>query len=113
MAHDNGNSTTERHVRDLNVRMLGVLGAVSVLVTYLIVVATQAWFNYEFQREYEKKAYNAPNSWLQSIENEARFNLQVTEWVSQEQGIVRVPIEEAMQYLVRQERDKRRSSSAR
>ena len=45
---------------DINVRLLTLMGIVSTILIVALVVATQAWFRYEFQQENRRKYVEQP-----------------------------------------------------
>lgn len=53
--------------RDMNIPVLVTLFVMATLLVYVIVVATQAWFRWEFNREYQLKVVQQPNVELNEL----------------------------------------------
>ncbi len=45
---------------DINVKLLALMGIISTILVFALVVATQAWFRYEFQQENKRKYVDVP-----------------------------------------------------
>lgn len=45
---------------DINVKLLALMGIVSAILVFALVVATQAWFRYEFAQENDRKYVQVP-----------------------------------------------------
>jgi len=45
---------------DINVKFLALMGIVSAILIFSLIVATQAWFRYEFQQENQRKYVEVP-----------------------------------------------------
>jgi len=54
---------------DINVKVLALMGIVSTVLTVALIVATQAWFRYEFNKENERKYVNVPYGELVEIKS--------------------------------------------
>lgn len=76
----------------MNIPVLATLGIVTTILVFVIIVATQAWFRYEFQHEYDKKVVSQRNVWLDPILEAQRAALQNGP----------VPIDQAMSQVVEQ-----------
>ena len=55
---------------DINVKLLALMGIVSTILVFSLVVAAQAWFRYEFALENERKFVNVPFRPLVKLEEE-------------------------------------------
>ena len=86
--------------RDLNVPVLATLGVVSTILVFVIVVATQAWYEYEFNREYEMKVTLRPNVELNEQVETQLARLEGYRLVDPEKQIAAIPIEQAMTQTV-------------
>lgn len=82
-SHDN--------LHDMNIPVLATIGVIGVILIYVTIVATQAWFYYEFNREYEKKVLQQPNVELN--------HLRSTQTARITQGGV-MPLDQAMQLVI-------------
>lgn len=76
--------------RDMNLPVLVTLFVMGTILVYVIVVATQAWFRWEFNREFQVKVVQQPHFELNQIHTQQRAQL--------ENGPV--PLEEAMQQTI-------------
>ncbi len=56
---------------DINVKLLALMGIVSAILLVALIVATQAWFRYEFAQENQRKYVDVPYAQLVSL-NEAQ-----------------------------------------
>lgn len=92
--------------RDMNIPVLVTLGAVSTILVYVIVVATQAWFRFEFNREYERKVLTREDPELIELKAEQYGRLEGGQWVNQEQGVATIPIADATKEAVRMYADR-------
>ncbi len=45
---------------DINVKLLALMGVLSAILVYALIISTQAWFRYEFQQEYDRKFVQTP-----------------------------------------------------
>jgi hypothetical protein len=80
-----------------------VIGVVGTLVLVLIVIALQALYYRAEQAEVERKVYEAaPEEWSR-LRAEQESRLHAYRWVDREQGVVAVPIDRAIELLVRGE----------
>ena len=92
----------ERH--DLNIPVISVVGAISVILTVAIVLAVQAlYFNYA-NSETQRKIVQAPTVSADSRLAEQDAKLARYSWVNRAQGTVTIPIERAMQLVVEEMR---------
>jgi hypothetical protein len=93
---------------DINVKMLSLMGIVSTILVVALVVATQAWFRYEFQQENERKYINIPYRELVELEEAQLAELDEPEKVVEFDGQQRVviPIDEAMQMVIAEHEQK-------
>ncbi len=53
---------------DINVKLLVLMGILSTILVIALVVATQAWFRYEFQQENNRKYVEVPFTELVEIQ---------------------------------------------
>lgn len=92
--------------RDMNIPVLATLGIVSTILVYVIVVATQAWFQYESNREYEVKVILRPNRQLNEQRTEQLSLLEGYRLVDEQKQIASIPIDEAMRETVKMYADR-------
>jgi len=95
-------------IRDLNVPLILTIGVVSVLLLLVAIFGTQAWFNYEVQQEFEKKVVNQPFAELEALNAQQEQTLNgPPAWQDREQGVVSVPIDQAIDRFVAERRQER------
>jgi hypothetical protein len=76
--------------RDMNIPVLVTLFTIATILVYVIVVATQAWFRWEFNREFQIKVVEQPHWGLERLRDEQ--SRQIAEGP--------VPLDEAMRMTV-------------
>ena len=84
---------------DPNVAASAVVGIISAILLFVIIVVLQAYFYDAEQTELEKKVYTQPNQALQQLDASQLEMLSSYGWVSQADGVVRIPIERAMELV--------------
>ena len=85
---------------DLNTPLIVVIGVVSAVVTFVLIVLLQAWFNSQEAAEYHRKVVAPKSEELSRVVAEQQSQLQQYGWVDRERGIVTIPIERAMELVV-------------
>jgi len=90
---------------DPNSRMTLIVGFIGVVVTIAIVIWLIAMFNIELSKEVERKEAMRPPVEIQQYRAEQESRLHGYEWVDTEAGVVAIPIERAMEIVVREARD--------
>ncbi|MBA4031256.1 MAG: hypothetical protein C0478_10270 [Planctomyces sp.] len=92
---------------DLNVRGIAVAGIASVVIVIVCIVGIQAvYFDYK-QREDQKKVVDAQPVFADSVLAEQRSRLNEYGWIDKEKQIVAIPIDRAMEIVVKEEAAKR------
>ena len=84
---------------DPNVAASAVVGFVSAILLFVIVVMLQAVFYRAEQRELMNKVYSQPNEALQQLDAVQLEQLNSYGWMSQADGVVHIPIERAMELV--------------
>ena len=84
---------------DPNVAASAVVGIISAILLFVIIVVLQAFFYSAEQRELEKKVFSQPYQELQQLDAKQLELLASYGWVSEAEGLVRVPIERAMELV--------------
>jgi hypothetical protein len=89
---------------DINVKLLALMGVVSTILIVALIVATQAWFRYEFSQENNRKYVQVPFRELVELQETQLSELHAPahpagpdepdRWV--------VPIDAAMQQVIEQ-----------
>ncbi len=89
---------------DPNVAASAVVGIISAILLFVIIVVLQAYFFDAEQAELEKKVWSQPNQALQQLDAGQLELLTSYGWVSEADGVVRIPIERAMELVAAEAR---------
>lgn len=89
---------------DPNVANSALIGIVSAILLFVIIVVLQAYFYRSEQHELERKVYTQPYEALQRMDAEQLEEIGSYGWVSEAEGTVRIPIERAMELIVEESR---------
>jgi len=89
---------------DPNVAMSAVVGIISAILLFVIIVVLQAYFYDAEQAELQKKVYSQPYQELQQLDAAQIELLTTYAWVSEGDGVVRIPIERAMELVAAEAR---------
>jgi len=89
---------------DPNVAASAIVGIISAILLFVIIVVLQAFFFSAERTEREKKVYTQPNQALQQLDAGQLELLSSYGWVSQTDGVVRIPIERAMELVAAEAR---------
>jgi len=81
---------------DPNVAASAVVGIISAILLFVIIVVLQAFFYQAEQSEIERKVYSQPYQALQQLDANQLEILNSYGWVSEGDGVVHVPIERAI-----------------
>jgi hypothetical protein len=81
---------------DPNVATSAVVGIISAILLFVIIVVLQAFFYRAEQAELELKVYTQPYEALQQLDSKQLEQLSSYGWVSESDGVARIPIERAM-----------------
>jgi len=84
---------------DPNVAASAVVGIISAIVLFVVIVMLQALFYRAEHREMEKKVYSQPYHVLQQLDADQLGLLNSYGWVSEKEGIVHVPIDRAIELI--------------
>jgi hypothetical protein len=87
---------------NLNIPALVVTGVVSVLIVVAVVVLISAWFHRAYQAEVDVKQILPPSQDLRKVTLDQQSELNRYGWIDEEQGVVAIPIERAMELVVRE-----------
>ena len=90
---------------DPDVPASAVVGVVSAILLFVVVVALQALFFRMQEGERSRKVYEQPYEALQKLDADQLGTLTSYGWVDQQQGVTRIPIERAMQLIVDESRN--------
>lgn len=89
---------------DPNVAASAVVGIISAILLFVIIVVLQAYFYDAERAELEKKVYSQPYQALQQLDAGQLELLSSYGWVSEADGVVHVPIERAMELVAAEKR---------
>jgi hypothetical protein len=84
---------------DPNVAASAVVGIISAILLFVIIVVLQAFFYRAEQSELEKKVWSQPYQALQQLDANQLELLNSYGWVSETEGTVHVPINRAMELV--------------
>jgi len=84
---------------DPNVAASAVVGIISAILLFVIIVVLQAYFYGAEQSELERKVWNQPYQALQQLDANQLELLNSYGWVSEADGVVHVPIERAIDLI--------------
>jgi hypothetical protein len=84
---------------DPNVAASAVVGIISAILLFVIIVVLQAYFYSAEQSELERKVYTQPYQALQQLDANQLELLNSYGWVSEAEGTVHIPIERAMELV--------------
>ena len=84
---------------DPNVAASAVVGIISAILLFVIIVVLQAYFFQASQGELERKVYSQPYQALQQLDANQLELLSSYGWVSEAEGTVHIPIERAMELV--------------
>ncbi len=84
---------------DPNVAASAVVGIISAILLFVIIVVLQAYFYGAEQSELERKVWSQPYQALQQLEANQLELLNSYGWVSEAEGTVHVPIQRAIDLI--------------
>ncbi len=84
---------------DPNVAASAVVGILSAILLFVIIVMLQALFFRAEHHEMERKVYSQPYQALQQLDADQLGLLNSYGWVSEKDGIVHLPIDRAMELI--------------
>jgi hypothetical protein len=85
---------------DPNVAASAVVGIISAILLFVVIVMLQALFFRAEHREMERKVYSQPYQALQQLDADQLGLLNSYGWVSEKDGVVHLPIDRAMELIV-------------
>jgi hypothetical protein len=84
---------------DPNVAASAVVGIISAILLFVVIVVLQAYFYGAEQSELERKVWSQPDEALQKLDADQLELLNSYGWVSETEGTVHVPIGRAMDLI--------------
>lgn len=92
---------TEEYDQRMNLPALLTITAIFVILVLVSVVGTQAYFNYEKRRIHWRRVVEVPNDKLIQMNQQQLEQInEPPRWIDQENGVVSIPINRAMQLFV-------------
>jgi hypothetical protein len=88
---------------DPNVPISAVVGIISAVLLFVIIVALQALFYSMQEDELARKVYTQPYEELQRSDAQQLEQLKSYGWVSEPDGVAHIPIERAMELYVEEQ----------
>ncbi|MFH0793119.1 MAG: hypothetical protein V2A74_03710, partial [bacterium] len=82
-------------------QLVAVIGIISALVLFVIVVGLLAWFNHVRSEELQRKVIAAPSEEIATLRAHQQSVLNSYRVVDRDKGIVAIPIDIAMELEVR------------
>jgi len=89
---------------DPNVAASAVVGVVSAIGLFVIIVLLQTWFYRAEADERYRKVYSQPYQELQKVDNDQLERLGSFGWISEGDGVAHIPIEQAMKLVAEEAR---------
>lgn len=87
---------------DPNVTTTALVGLIGALLLLVIIVGLQALVAGTQRQEFQRKVVDRPNAELTTLRSQQMEKLAGYRYVDQKHGVVAVPIERAMELVVRQ-----------
>ena len=84
---------------DPNVAASAVVGIISAILLFVIIVVLQAYFYSAEQSELQRKVYSQPYETLLKLDANQLELLNSYGWISEAEGTVHMPIERAMELV--------------
>ena len=85
---------------DINTPMVAVIGLVSVILTFALIVGIQVLYHNFEQAEVQRKVVDAPSLEADNLMAEQEAQLNRYGWIDREKGKVAIPIDRAMEFVV-------------
>jgi FlaG/FlaF family flagellin (archaellin) len=85
---------------DPNVPASAIVGIISAILLFAIIVALQALFYSFEEQELQRKVYGQPYEALQRLDADQVERLNSYGWISEPDGVVHIPIDRAMELTV-------------
>jgi hypothetical protein len=81
---------------DPNVAASALVGIISAIGLFVIIVLLQTWFYRAEEDERYRKVYSQPYQELQKVDNDQLERLGSFGWISEGDGVAHIPIDRAM-----------------
>jgi hypothetical protein len=87
---------------DLNTPLIVFIGVMAAVLTFVLIILLQVWFQQQQTAEIARKTNPGKSAEWAQILSEQQTALNSYAWVDREKGVVSIPIERAMDLVVRQ-----------
>ena len=87
---------------DPNVPASAIVGIISAILLFAIIVALQALFYSFEEQELQRKVYSQPYEALQQLDADQVEQLNSYGWISEPDGVAHIPIDRAMELTVQE-----------
>ena len=87
---------------DPNVPASAIVGIISAILLFAIIVALQALFYSFEEQELQRKVYSQPYEALQQLDADQMEQLNSYGWISEPDGVAHIPIDRAMELTVQE-----------
>ncbi len=87
---------------NLDTPMIVTIGALLVILTFVLILLLQAWFFQAQGQEYSRKVVNQRNEDLATLQAAQAEALHSYRWIDKDKGVVSIPIDRAMDAIVRE-----------
>ena len=91
----------EKRTEDLDAPLIGVIGIISALVVFVIIVGLLAWFNHVRDDELQRKVISQPSEEISTLRAHQQSILNSYRVIDRDKGIVAIPIDLAMKLEAR------------
>ena len=91
----------ERH-NDLNTVKIAIIGFLSALITFAIILALQVLYYSAENQQLERKVFQAPTTQSDTLLAEQAVKLTRYDWIDREQRRVMIPVDRAMELVVKE-----------
>jgi hypothetical protein len=87
---------------DPDVPASAIVGIISAILLFAIIVALQALFYSFEEQELQRKVYSQPYEALQQLDADQMEQLNSYGWISEPDGVAHIPIDRAMELTVQE-----------
>ena len=87
---------------DLNTPMIAIIGFLSAILLFVIIVGMQAWFYSMQNAEFYKKVVTKPQVELNTLISGQQEMLNSYRWIDKDKQIAGIPIDRAMELVARE-----------
>ncbi len=85
---------------DLNTPKIVLIGIISALLIFIIIVAVQAWFYHYYEQIYQERVVNQESEELKNLRANQQEILNSYRWIDQDNNTVAIPIDRAMELVL-------------